>query len=50
MQSQPSYSHLVACGKYGIPVHLYTVLNLEKLFCKYFTKVHMMEKKALEVL
>jgi len=36
LQSEPSYSPLVACGNHGIPVHLYTVLNSEKLFCKYF--------------
>jgi hypothetical protein len=41
LQSEPSYSRLVDYGNLGIPVilvHLYTILNLETLFCKYFHK------------
>jgi len=41
LQSEPSYSRLVAYVNHGIPVilvHLYTVLNQEMLFCKYFHK------------
>jgi len=41
LQSEPSYSRLIAYSNHGIPVilvHLYTVFNLEMLFCKHFHK------------
>jgi hypothetical protein len=53
LQSDPSYRCLVAYGNHGMPVisvHVYTVLSLETLFCKYFHKVHIMEKMTVEVL